>query len=893
MFPITKTIIFVAITILLGMKVSSVRAEIPTPIFEESFESLDEITANGGTYSGITLEPGKINNSAFITGSNFLTYPVQNHFNPQKGTIEFWVKPNWDGHNIFSKPKYFITLPWGSTQFLFLPVYQSSSANYFFPSFSGTGIPANARVLTQEPYSIMKWKAGEWHKIQVYWDFTIPDDSDGIHHSYLIGKVDDKYTSFSTFPPITVEPITSNAKITIGGETFPGRYPADASFDELKIYDRSLLPVVPFPEYKFNPSDSSTIAAFRQLFANDGFCSPFENYNNMPADCAKLDDSIDPGKNILFYQKPTLGQVFENTIPKSEEIRNIMGYQAAQGQFADFFFNAYSRTDLNNVRVAVTDFSDPGGTTIPRDNLDLRVVKNWFQAGTGTGANQLPRYVPELMLYNDQISYEADTSLTNGASPSIPKQDHVDTKIDQNTSKQFVLISKVPDDALAGTYTATVTLSADGKSDQTITLGLEVLPFALKKTNKRLIASDWQMSAINWKGKTEQDFSNIYEKFNKELLNHGFNGVQTSTHLDYRYPQLGGGLDMLSTRLQVLQKIGFKNVILNDFWNPATFEQDIKPEYAQLMQQYGFEPWFYGVDEFSAGNVTDQINKNIFIHNIGGKSISTTFLEPSEVNAMSEPIDGIIYSNWKGSYLPDLMAGRVPKSQTIKESYYWQSEDEDPWQNRYNIGYLLWNTGLDGANPWNYIYTSLGTYYNDFNWKPYTSGQTPCCRSDTMAYPSQEGPVPTMEFEAMREGINDLNYLETWKYYHNIVAKNNLSEAQDSEIVVNDILAHYKDTGSSRTVSPAGFRVPMSQYEADRQTITAEILKLKAWADAHPATNRSDINQDSFVNVTDLGILMSDFLKTAASALNPRSDINSDGAVNVMDLGIMMSGWGK
>jgi len=53
----------------------------------------------------------------------------------------------------------------------------------------------------------------------------------------------------------------------------------------------------------------------------------------------------------------------------------------------------------------------------------------------------------------------------------------------------------------------------------------------------------------------------------------------------------------------------------------------------------------------------------------------------------------------------------------------------------------------------------------------------------------------------------------------------------------------------------------------------------------------SDINKDSLINVTDLGILMSDFGKTAQTAQNPRSDINSDGNVNVIDLGILMSEW--
>jgi hypothetical protein len=53
----------------------------------------------------------------------------------------------------------------------------------------------------------------------------------------------------------------------------------------------------------------------------------------------------------------------------------------------------------------------------------------------------------------------------------------------------------------------------------------------------------------------------------------------------------------------------------------------------------------------------------------------------------------------------------------------------------------------------------------------------------------------------------------------------------------------------------------------------------------------ADLNQDTNINVTDLGILMSDFMKSAASAQNSRSDINTDGNVNVVDLGILMSEW--
>lgn len=868
-------------------------ADSPDPIFQENFDSLDKVIANGATlHDNLTFEAGKDGNGVHISGNANLSYPASGHFNFQKGTMEFWVKPDWDGRNLLSSSKYFMQVNWNSTQKFFLPVYASASkvninSNYLYPSFFGTGIPANARVSTQEPFSVMTWKPGEWHKVFVYWDFTLPDDSDGTHRSYVVGKVDDKYTKLEKIAPPEIGANSPDAKIVIGCDSTAGRTPAEASFDNLKIYDHSLLPVLPFPAFKFNPNDPASIASFRQLFANDGFCSPFETNNNMPADCSKLDNSVKPGQNLLFFQKSPLEQVVENTIPKSEEIKSAMDYQSAQNQFEDLFFNTYSRTDLNNVRVTMSAFSGPDGATISKDNLDLRVVKNWFQAGVGTAPDQLPRYVPELLLYNDQVSYETDSSLINGATPDIPKLDHVETKIDQNTSKQFVILTHVPKETPPGTYTATVTLKADGVPDQTLALHLEVLPFELKETDKKIMASDWQLSAFSTAGKTTQDLVNAFKAYYQALKDHGFNGVDVGTHIDYRYSKFGTLMELFKIRLQVMRDLGFKNVILNEFYNPETFAQDITPEYKETMEQYGFEPWFYGVDEFTSdANVADQIKKNGVIHGIGGKSVSTTFLDPSAIDNMSDPMDWIIYSNWRGTYLPDLMAGRSTKPTSRLESYYWQGEDENPWKNRYNLGYLLWNTHLDGAHPWGYLYTSYGTYYNDFN---QACSSPPCSRSDTMAYPSKQGPVPTMEFEAAKEGINDLRYLETWKNYKDIVAKKDSSAAQASEAVVNEILDRYayKDPVSV-TAGPPGFQVPMSRYEADRKTMTAEIVKLQAAAGPQ---YDSDLNVDSKIDLGDFNILKTDFLKLTANLTNLRSDINRDGRCTVRDAGIMMSGW--
>lgn len=819
------------------------------PVFSESFDSFESIKANGGTYSDISLVEGKSGKGVLIQGKGSLVYPAKDHFNFQKGTIEFWVKPNWDGRYGLNAVKYILKVIWGNTQGLFIPVYISAAnriINYLYPTFYGSGVASETRVLSIEPYTVMQWKPGEWHKVMLFWDFTIPDDQKGRHQSYLVGKVDGNYTRFQRVAPVIAEPIAANAKIMIGYDTVPGRTPADAVIDELKIYATSLLPVVPFPEYQFNPFYPETEAAFRKLFENDGFCSNFETYNTQPADCSKLSEGIRPGDNVLFFQRPAFEQIYENYVPKEMEISNKFHYQATKGEYDTIFFNVYSRIDLNKVNVNYTDFQGDNGT-IPKTNLDLRVVKNWFQAARGmaTPADQLPSYVPALLLHNDQIPLETDQTLSNVKVPSLPILDHVKTKISKYTSRQFAMIVKIPEGAAAGSYISTVTLTAAGMPAQKLTLNLEVLPFTLRNTGK--VYSLWHGldSDKNYAAKMRIDPFEILRKDLIDIKNHGFNSIIFYSYNDASYYKPLSALEVQTKKIKIAQQTGFKRVVIYTGVRPATRMQEITPACKDMMVRHGFEPWFYGVDEFGFGrSMEEQIYKSGTIHRIGGKVAATTLKESSDAlddqnspvygtfpAGTYEPLDWVIYPFWT-KYPFDLMAGKAQKNPKKIETCYWQGRD--PQANRYLCGYFLWVTGLDGASI--HVYRgagSKGQFYNDFEW----TGPDRRVRPYILSDPSLEGPVPTMQWEAAREGIKDGKYLATWKYYKDKAAQKNPALAQQSEEVVNDILEHYRD--SNVTVNPAFYRIAMAQYEADRKTIIEEIMKLMA-AKGKPET--PDIN---------------------------------------------------
>ncbi|HJN19106.1 MAG TPA: DUF4091 domain-containing protein, partial [Armatimonadota bacterium] len=77
---------------------------------------------------------------------------------------------------------------------------------------------------------------------------------------------------------------------------------------------------------------------------------------------------------------------------------------------------------------------------------------------------------------------------------------------------------------------------------------------------------------------------------------------------------------------------------------------------------------------------------------------------------------------------------------------------EEPHTYRRNFGLLLWEAGYDGAMDYAYQH-SFGHEWNDFDSQSY--------RDHTMAYPTVNGVIDTIQWEGFREGVDDVRYLTT------------------------------------------------------------------------------------------------------------------------------------
>jgi hypothetical protein len=787
-------------------------ADTPEPIFQESFESLAEIQANGGMPSGVTIVPGKDGNGVLVqNGGSFLSYRATGKINFRKGTIEFWVKPNWNGADDVGY-KYFFSAGTSDNQREF--------SLYKYPINSSLQMDFKDRPtnVDSQPWfrSIGDWTLGTWHRVRFYWD---------LDQHYAIYEVDGQYGKYQDLGsfPFSALPDTFfiGSRYSKGGQ-------ADAVIDNLKIWDQSLLPVFPYPKKNFNPADPASVAAFKKLFANNGFFEDFETYNDTPADCQKLSDSINPGKNILFYQKPPFSRVYENSIPATDEITDVLAYQSAQGQFEDFFFNVYSRTNLNNVKVKVTSFIGPGGESIPRENLDLRVVKNWFQDGTGTQHEELPVYVPELLMKDDTIPIDY-ANWTYRNLPSFPQTDYAKTAMAQFTSKQFVIIANIPSNVQAGAYSATVTLSADGVPGINVQINLDVLPFTLRDSGKTYSIPYFSRLTLN-ADQTRTPL--IMQKELADIRNHGFNSLLLGDEKP---------LDNYDKFMSFVENAGFGKAV---FWIGA---QNLDSRFSEfqyttnLLKDNSYSPFQWGKDEPGdpAKGDTALANEHIpfskAMHEMGAKvgvSGQKPFLDhlSNPADPLYEPPDRASYNNFD-DYAKGIIAGTIEKSKNLLETYYWQGgSSEDPKINRVYSGFWLWNNKMDGIDP--NVYQGYGgntsNVYNDFI-------RSETLRRNQMTYPSQEGPVPTFQWEALRAGIDDGKYLATWQWYHDLVARNYPGLADQSKAVIDRVLARYKDADFF------GYKVAkiallaknqsqnfVAQLAADRAIVAAEIVKLVA-----------------------------------------------------------------
>ncbi len=228
-----------------------------------------------------------------------------------------------------------------------------------------------------------------------------------------------------------------------------------------------------------------------------------------------------PPSTLLHYAVPPMSELqrLPDAYPLDGQAGAPVRIIAAKDEYEPGSFVLYPFSNLGKVTLTLSPFKNAEGKVFPAENLDLKVVKVWYQNGNGWysyfGDTGL-KLTPELLL-NDEDLIRVDTEEeANYAREKIGntvqyrwitpyleldsrydehyrsygifspmKKSFADAETLQPVTlnagqfKQFFLTAHVPADAVPGTYQGEVVLSQGKREIGKIPVTLKVLPFTL------------------------------------------------------------------------------------------------------------------------------------------------------------------------------------------------------------------------------------------------------------------------------------------------------------------------------------------------------------------------------------------------------------------------------
>jgi hypothetical protein len=483
------------------------------------------------------------------------------------------------------------------------------------------------------------------------------------------------------------------------------------------------------------------------------------------------------------------------SIPGGTPAGNNIFLTAAPGEYEDASFILSNGPGITaGINLTAPALTGSNGT-IPASAVDIKYVKVWEQAINLADEEtyqdtQMWSPVPELLLNNDSLVISNLTNQTNWlwmhnatwagykrvckATDFVAPFDYTfndaptlqPLTLRPQENRQVWVTVHVPSGQNQGTYTGTIPIMQGTNRIGNMTLTVTVLKFQLAPSpmingfyyNGYLTttpANDDQLDTYK--------SSTTYAADMADMARHGILSptiIQDSTDPLY------------VTALQIRKQAGINNSLLfttNDITvraSTSSINSQVTAFRNELAESapYGVNKIaVYGIDEGtdavlsaeradakllqSNGTITWGSYNNYAKNNVF--SIASGFLNyvnlVGQPDALNPPLYNLTFAQqWHGA------GGKIlqydnPQGGIENVSIY-----------RQNYGFRLWNAGYDGVMDWTYQCA-----YSGFAWNDWDTIDSQNYRKEMMTYPTTTGPVDTIQFEGLREGIDDIRYAQT------------------------------------------------------------------------------------------------------------------------------------
>lgn len=454
------------------------------------------------------------------------------------------------------------------------------------------------------------------------------------------------------------------------------------------------------------------------------------------------------GEEILPWSSPERGEVI-----------NKIQLSAAAGEYEAASFALYALRDLKNLKVSLK-------TPIPGISTDIRIVECRPQLLTHDKEERRYSVMPEI------LTKEFPLLLARG------------------TSQEYRIIFNVPEKAEGGDYDSVLHIESDDQKSFDIPLELHVYPFKLLMPENKFWCIGTTSLFCGDRKRIETELADIKE--------HGANSVTMSPNIRFSFsdgqPEANeDDLKKFKLFLACYKKAGFSGPLILRFgsgiernisrglkkgnyeedpgkgnWSPAlreNFKKAIGRIIVTLKESGLYEQCYYsGEDEPGVHGKKSQAMA-LMQYSLAKEAGMKTFVtaDVDFTREMSEYLDIADYSLEFMALDKKQNAERQKDVQKSGNKMWWYGSGCYDGQNglmpnRYLTGFLNWKTGAEGHHSWIY-YWPFGDPYDDFD-----SGRKDFC----IVYPSKEPwkkPIPTLQWEGIREGIDDARYVYTLEYY--------------------------------------------------------------------------------------------------------------------------------
>lgn len=522
----------------------------------------------------------------------------------------------------------------------------------------------------------------------------------------------------------------------------------------------------------------------KDMLARPALCSLFLMLSTLlGVDCVMA--ALPNSEEVLVHVVQPLSskQILPNTFPLPGEPKDVIDIVACRGEYepASFVMRPLVR-DIAGLLVEATDLVGHS-STISKNNLDIRIVKAWFQGGGGWNTIDQSRLgsgltlVPELLLKDDHLikvdqeaknnqirldfsagaRYVSTNDLASAKERLIipahtfPVRDTTELQpvdIPRNETRQFWITIHLPATAIADNYKGKIFLKEHGTIIRSIDVNVTVLPFELAKPN--LTYSIYYRGQLSDEPTISSELKSRVQ-FETELRNmiaHGITNPTVYQRLDRKQMSdvfaIRGSVGIVPDALYYLG---------TGTGNPSTVEglQELRNRMKYLIDipavnQFR-ETYVYAIDEAKDERLSSQQKAWNVVHGVGAKVFVAGYKGTFE--RVGSTLDLLV------------LAGRPNKEEIQKFhaiggkvfSYANpQSGPENPYPFRRNYGLDLWRNGYDGAMPYAYQ-DSMGFIWNDIDHSRW--------RDHVFAYPTVDGVIDTLAWEGFREGVDDVRYVTT------------------------------------------------------------------------------------------------------------------------------------